>query len=78
MEDSVSSLSDNYCKAFYEYHPSVRVIDCTIRDGGLMNKWRFTDDFVRAVYEANVAAGLDYMEIGYTCEGAEDRRPTIF
>eukprot|EP00670_Eutreptiella_braarudii_P007060 CAMPEP_0174282902 /NCGR_PEP_ID=MMETSP0809-20121228/3484_1 /TAXON_ID=73025 ORGANISM="Eutreptiella gymnastica-like, Strain CCMP1594" /NCGR_SAMPLE_ID=MMETSP0809 /ASSEMBLY_ACC=CAM_ASM_000658 /LENGTH=719 /DNA_ID=CAMNT_0015377423 /DNA_START=32 /DNA_END=2191 /DNA_ORIENTATION=+ len=65
VEDTVSSLSDIYRKAFYEYRPSVRVIDCTIRDGGLMNKWRFTDDFVRAVYEANVAAGVDYMEIGY-------------
>ena len=65
VEDPVSSLSDIYRTAFYEYRPSVRVIDCTIRDGGLMNKWRFTDDFVRAVYEANVAAGVDYMEIGY-------------
>jgi len=29
---------------------------------GLMNQWKFSDDFVRAVYNANVAAGVDYME----------------
>lgn len=47
------------------YRPEIKVLDCTIRDGGLMNNWRFDDDFVRAVYQALVAAGVDYMEIGY-------------
>eukprot|EP00669_Euglena_mutabilis_P009365 TRINITY_DN4276_c0_g1_i1.p1 TRINITY_DN4276_c0_g1~~TRINITY_DN4276_c0_g1_i1.p1 ORF type:complete len:729 (-),score=194.09 TRINITY_DN4276_c0_g1_i1:280-2445(-) len=61
----VTSQSDLYRKTFYEYRPSVKVVDCTIRDGGLMNQWKFSDDFVRAVYNANVAAGVDYMEIGY-------------
>jgi len=30
-----------------------------------MNDHRFEDDFVRAVYEACLAAGVDYMELGY-------------
>lgn len=47
------------------YRPELKVLDCTIRDGGLVNNSRFTDDFVRAVYDTCVAAGLDYMEIGY-------------
>ncbi|MCA9412265.1 MAG: aldolase catalytic domain-containing protein [Candidatus Omnitrophica bacterium] len=47
------------------YRPEVKVLDCTIRDGGLINNHQFTDEFVRAVYEANVAAGVDYMEFGY-------------
>jgi len=42
----------------------LRVLDCTIRDGGLVNNFHFTDEFVRGVYEACVAAGVDYMEIG--------------
>ncbi len=45
--------------------PELKVLDCTIRDGGLINDSRFTDDQVKAVYEACVEAGLDYMEIGY-------------
>ena len=47
------------------YRPDIKVLDCTIRDGGLMNNSRFEDDFVRAVYQTCVAAGVDYMEMGY-------------
>ena len=47
------------------YRPDIKVLDCTIRDGGLMNASRFEDEFVKAVYQALVAAGVDYMEIGY-------------
>lgn len=47
------------------FRPEIKVIDCTVRDGGLMNKWKFDDEFVRKVYLADAAAGIDYMEIGY-------------
>ncbi|MHC4883931.1 MAG: aldolase catalytic domain-containing protein [Planctomycetota bacterium] len=47
------------------YRPEIKVIDCTIRDGGLMNDHKFTDEVVKAVYQACVAGGIDYMEIGY-------------
>jgi 4-hydroxy 2-oxovalerate aldolase len=47
------------------YRPEIRVLDCTIRDGGLMNKHQFDDKVVKAVYDACVAGGIDYMEIGY-------------
>lgn len=42
-----------------------KVIDCTIRDGGLVNNWDFSIDFVSSVYRALDRAGVDYMEIGY-------------
>ena len=47
------------------YRPELKVLDCTVRDGGLVNGHRFSDDFVRAVYDACVAAGIDAMEVGY-------------
>ncbi len=47
------------------YRPELQVLDCTIRDGGLINEHHFEDGFVKAVYETCVAAGIDYMEIGY-------------
>ena len=47
------------------YKKDIKVVDCTVRDGGLMNKWKFDDDFVRSVYNACVEAGIDYMEFGY-------------
>jgi 4-hydroxy 2-oxovalerate aldolase len=45
--------------------PELKVLDCTVRDGGLINKHQFTDELVRAVYETCIAAGIDTMEVGY-------------
>ena len=47
------------------YREQIKVLDCTIRDGGLINNHYFTDDFVRAVYLALSRGGVDYMEFGY-------------
>ena len=47
------------------WRPDIKVLDCTLRDGGLVNNFRFTDEFVKALYQANVQAGVDYMEFGY-------------
>ncbi|MCR5626135.1 MAG: aldolase catalytic domain-containing protein [Lachnospiraceae bacterium] len=47
------------------YRKDIRVVDATLRDGGLVNDFRFTDEFVRALYETNIKAGVDYMEVGY-------------
>ncbi|HBE02492.1 MAG: nucleoid-structuring protein H-NS [Spirochaetes bacterium GWF1_41_5] len=47
------------------YRPEIKVVDCSIRDGGLINKWQFSDELVRETYKACAAAGVDYMEIGY-------------
>nr|MBP3598311.1 aldolase catalytic domain-containing protein [Eubacterium sp.] len=47
------------------YRPDVRVFDATLRDGGLVNDFRFTDEFVKNLYQANIKAGVDYMEFGY-------------
>ena len=47
------------------YRKEIKVMDCTVRDGGLMNNWQFSDEFVKAVYKACLESGIDYMEIGY-------------
>ena len=36
------------------YRPDIQVLDATIRDGGLVNDFYFTDEFIRALYEGNV------------------------
>lgn len=45
--------------------PDLQVMDCTLRDGGLVNNFMFTDEFVKDLYLANIKAGVDYMEFGY-------------
>jgi 4-hydroxy 2-oxovalerate aldolase len=51
------------------YRPEIKLLDCTIRDGGLINNWQFSDELVRRVFEALVRSGVDYMEIGYKSSG---------
>ena len=60
-EENRATWADNWLG----YREEIKVVDVTIRDGGLMNDHQFTDDVVRSVYEACVEAGIDYMEIGY-------------
>lgn len=43
----------------------VKVLDATIRDGGLCNNFEFTDEFVTELYKSNIKCGVDYMEFGY-------------
>lgn len=43
----------------------IKVLDATIRDGGLCNNFEFTDEFVRELYKTNIKSGIDYMEFGY-------------
>ena len=52
-------------RTLMDYCPDIKVVDCTLRDGGLVNNFSFTYEFVRDLYEANIKAGVDYMEFGY-------------
>lgn len=47
------------------FREKIKVLDCTIRDGGLVNNHDFDERFVREVYKAISASGVDYMEMGY-------------
>lgn len=48
-----------------DYRSDVKVVDATLRDGGLVNNFYFSDEFVRDLYKTNLKAGVDYMEFGY-------------
>ena len=47
------------------FRKSIKVVDATLRDGGLVNDFYFTDAFVQNLYKTNIEAGVDYMEMGY-------------
>ena len=48
----------------------IKVLDATIRDGGLCNNFDFSDEFVRELYKTNIKSGVDYMEFGTFCQRA--------
>lgn len=51
-----------------DFRPDIKVVDATLRDGGLVNDFRFSDDFVKELYNANLRSGVDYMEFGYRAD----------
>lgn len=60
-----------------------KIVDCTIRDGGLVNNWDFSVEFVQNLYAGLNEAGVDYMEIGYKnspklLKGADQAGPWRF
>jgi 4-hydroxy 2-oxovalerate aldolase len=61
----MKNTAESPAKRWVTYRPDIKVLDCTVRDGGLMNDHAFDDGTVRGVYQACVAAGIDYMELGY-------------
>lgn len=62
---TAAKAKESPASRWLSYRPEIKVLDCTIRDGGLMNKHQFPDEIVKGVYTACVESGIDYMELGY-------------
>ncbi len=50
---------------------SIRMLDCTLRDGGYLNDWEFGHSNIISIFERLVDSGVDIIEIGFI----DDRRP---
>lgn len=48
--------------------PTAEVLDVTLRDGGYLNDWRFSEHAVRAVVQTLGSSGISYIEVGYIGE----------
>lgn len=44
---------------------NVKVLDCTLRDGGYINNWNFGFDEARSITETVNLSGVDYVEVGF-------------
>ncbi len=47
------------------FRPEIKILDCTVRDGGLINDCKWDNAFVKAIYATCLASGVNYMEMGY-------------
>ncbi len=54
------------------FRKELKVLDCTIRDGGLINNYQFSKDFVKAVYRATCDAAVDVVELGKKLEVSDE------
>lgn len=50
---------------------TIKLLDCTLRDGGYVNDWNFGHDNLVSIFERVVEANVDIIEIGFL----DERRP---
>ena len=50
---------------------SISLLDCTLRDGGYVNDWKFGKTNLSSIFERLTAAKVDFIEVGFL----DDRRP---
>lgn len=57
---------------------SVKILDCTLRDGGYINNWNFGEKVIRKIFERLSDADVDIVECGFLSECDYDCNKTIF
>lgn len=50
---------------------NIKVLDCTLRDGGYVNDWHFGHDNIVNIFERLIESGIDIVEIGFMDERRE-------
>ncbi|MEY8509139.1 aldolase catalytic domain-containing protein [Lachnospiraceae bacterium 42-17] len=46
----------------------IKLLDCTLRDGGYLNDWEFGSDNLVSVFERQTSSGADIIEVGFLDE----------
>ena len=67
-EISLNTKEDyNYLIQKYEPMQTQRthILDCTLRDGGYINNWRFTEDYINEYIDLMEECKIDMVEIGF-------------
>ena len=44
---------------------NIKLLDCTLRDGGYYNNWDFSPDLIKEYLEAMISIQADFVEIGF-------------
>ena len=50
---------------------TIRMLDCTLRDGGCINNFEFGTSYMRKILSALEASGVEIIELGYIDEKKE-------
>ena len=56
----------------------VHLLDCTLRDGGYINDWRFTEDGIHGILKKLKNTGIEMIEIGFLKGSSYDPDRTMF
>ena len=57
---------------------SIQVLDCTLRDGGYVNDWRFGRKTIRSILEKLENANIDIIECGFLTKMVKEQECSLF
>lgn len=57
---------------------NIKVLDCTLRDGGYINNWNFKDEHIEKILLALIKAKIDVIEVGYLNDKGLEHNSTLF
>ena len=57
---------------------NVKILDCTLRDGGYVNDWNFGYENIKKIAESICLSGIDYIEVGFLKDTPYDKNKTVF
>lgn len=58
--------------------PDIKLLDCTLRDGGYINDWSFGYHTIKSIIRQLVDSQVDYVEIGFLRDCEYDRNRTLY
>jgi len=56
----------------------IELLDCTLRDGGYINDWKFGYYTIRDIISKLVESQVDYVEVGFLRNGQYDKNAAVF
>ncbi len=56
----------------------IKILDCTLRDGGYLNNWAFKTEEVKKIITALIDAGIDLIELGFIKKEKDEESKTVF
>ncbi len=57
---------------------NVKILDCTLRDGGYVNDWDFGRDNIKKIIKTLKSANIDYIECGFLSDKSTSNSKTLF
>ena len=57
---------------------SIKVLDCTLRDGGYVNNFAFGEQFAKQIISCLMEAGLEYIEVGFLRNTKTETETTVY
>ena len=61
--------------SIYEHNTTMKLLDCTLRDGGYYTNWNFSSDIVEMYLQTVSKLPISYVEIGYLSDVKDNNGP---